>query len=256
MKDSSERSMEDAKAVVSRIYGELNDTFEAVYEMDPAIVGGVVEMQEAIETRGALEPKDRALISLALAASPTHLKADQTRVHIADALNKGATKGEICEVLELASVLGIHGFIPGVQLILQKFGGLENVKPMLGPDAEARAEKAKEAFLAKRGYMGDIWEANCWLAPDFVSAYATYSGVPWQTDALSGKMKEFIYITIDLSPTHGDTGGAYFHMEQSFDRYDASLDEVLEVLEIIGLFGFQTHMMALPILKEELAKRG
>lgn len=246
----------EAEAALERIYGRAHAAFAAVAELDPAIVRGMVEMVDALEVRSALSPKDRSLIALALAASPTHLKGDQTRMWIADALKKGANKGEICEVLELASVLGIHGFIPGVLLILQKFGGLEKVKQMLGPDAEARAEKAKAAFLAKRGYMGDIWEANCWLAPEFVTAYATYSGVPWATDALSPKMKEFIYVTIDLSPTHGDTNGAAFHLDQAMDRYGATLDEVLEVLEVIGQFGFQTHLMALPILKEELAKRG
>ena len=256
MPGTSALTPNQAEAALERIYGQAHAAFAAVVEMDPAIVEGMVEMADAVDKRGALTPRERSLISLALAASPTHLKADQTRMHIADALRKGATKAEICEVLELASVLGIHGFIPGVLLILEKFGGLENVKKMLGPDAEARAEKAKAAFLAKRGMMGDIWEANCWLAPDFVTAYATYSGVPWTTDALPPKMKEFIYITIDLSPTHGDTGGAAYHMGRAMDEFGATLSEVLEVLEVIGLFGFQTHMMALPILKEELAKQG
>ncbi|EUB98178.1 Carboxymuconolactone decarboxylase [Rhizobium sp. CF080] len=240
---------------LERVYGQPHASFAAIAELDPAIADGIVEISKAIDTRGALSLKDRALIQIALTASPTHLKAGLTRLHIADALDRGASKEEICEVLELASVLGIHGFIPGVQLVLKKLGGLENAKTHLRDGAEERMEKAKAAFLAKRGYMGDIWEANCWLGPDFVTAYASYSGVPWQTKALSPKMKEFIYVTIDLSPTHGDAGGAYFHLEQAMDRYGATLDEIMEVLEIIGMFGFQTHMMALPILKEELAKR-
>nr|WP_172690442.1 carboxymuconolactone decarboxylase family protein [Agrobacterium deltaense]ASK48467.1 hypothetical protein [Agrobacterium deltaense] len=254
---SKPSNTETAKLVdaLERVYGQPHSSFDAIAELDPAIAKGLVEISNAIDARGALSLKDRALIQIALTASPTHLKAGLTRLHIADALDRGASKEEICEVLELASVLGIHGFIPGVQLVLKKLGGLENAKTYLSKDARERMEKAKAAFLAKRGYMGDIWEANCWLGPDFVEAYASYSGVPWQTAALSPKMKEFIYVTIDLSPTHGDAGGAYFHLEQAMDRYGATLDEVMEVLEIIGMFGFQTHMMALPILKDELSKR-
>ncbi|NTF97912.1 carboxymuconolactone decarboxylase family protein [Rhizobium rhizogenes] len=255
MSDNNDPGLAELVDALEHVYGQPHPSFAAVAELDPAIAGAIVEISKAIDARGTLSLKDRALIQLALVASPTHLKAGLTRLHIADALDRGAVKEEICEVLELASVLGIHGFIPGVQLVLQKLGSIEKAKELLRPGAAERMEKAKAAFLAKRGYMGDIWEANCWLAPDFVTAYASYSGVPWQSSALSPKMKEFIYVTIDLSPTHGDTGGAYFHLEQAIDRYGASLDEVMEVLEIIGMFGFQTHMMALPILKEELAKR-
>jgi alkylhydroperoxidase/carboxymuconolactone decarboxylase family protein YurZ len=71
---------------------------------------------------------------------------------------------------------------------------------------------------------------------------------------LPSRIKELIYVAIDLSPTHVDTGGATFHLKLAVEKYDASFDEVMEVLEIIGLFGFQTHLMALPILKEELAR--
>jgi alkylhydroperoxidase/carboxymuconolactone decarboxylase family protein YurZ len=254
-----ERNTEAKRSVAEALaeaFGRHDPSFEAIAEMDPAIGEAYLGLAKATEKRGALAPKHRALISLCLSATPTHLQEKYTRIHMADAIAKGATHAEICEVLELASVLGIHGFIPGVQMLLAKFGGIEGMKKMLPPAQLARAEQAKAKFLEARGYMGAVWEANCLMAPDFVEAYATYSGVPWKTSALPGKIKEFIYIAIDLSPTHGDIGGATFHMNAAMDRHGATLDEIMEVFEIIGLVGFQTHMMALPILKEELAKAG
>jgi alkylhydroperoxidase/carboxymuconolactone decarboxylase family protein YurZ len=254
-----DRKTDERKALARRLaetFGRDDASFAAVAEMDPAIGEAYIGMSQATEKRGALEPKYRALISLSLSATPTHLQEKYTRIHMADAIAKGATHEEICEVLELASVLGIHGFIPGVKMMLERLGGIEGAKKALGPQALERAARAKQKFLEARGYMGDVWEANCLLAPDFVEAYATYSGVPWKTSGLPSKIKEFIYIAIDLSPTHGDIGGATFHMNAAMDHHGATIDEVMEVFELIGLVGFQTHMMALPILKDELEKAG
>ncbi|MFT3752512.1 MAG: carboxymuconolactone decarboxylase family protein [Paludibacter sp.] len=252
-------SIQDTAALVRQledIFGQADPAFGAVAELDPEISAAFINMAQVTAQRGALAPKYRALISMCLSASVTHLKEKHTRMHMAHALKLGATKAEICEVLELASVLGIHGFIPGIQILVQEMGGLQQIKAMATPAQHQAAEDAKAFFLAARGYMGDIWEANCYLAPAFVKAYATYSGVPWKSQALPGKIKEFIYIAIDLSPTHGDIGGATFHMNASMSKHGATLDEVLEVLELIGLMGFQTHLLSLPILKEELTRAG
>jgi alkylhydroperoxidase/carboxymuconolactone decarboxylase family protein YurZ len=250
---ATEKSLADQLADV---FGTNDESLGAVAEMDPAIARAFLKLEAGTRKRGALEPKYRALVSMCLSASPTHLKEKHTRLHMADALRHGATQAEICETLELASVLGIHGFIPGVQILLEHFGGIEAVEKMLSPEQLARAKEAAAAFEAKRGFLGDVWWANCLLSPDFVEGYSEYSGTPWATSALPGKIKELIYVAIDLSPTHGDVGGATFHMKNAMDRYGATLDEVMEVLEIIGLMGFQTHMMSLPILREELARIG
>lgn len=251
----SETANNQLLAELTAALGHADGSLADIVEMDPAIARGFIGLARASAKRGLIEPKYRALLSMSLSASCTHLKEKYTRLHMAEALRLGATREEVCEVLELASVLGIHGFIPGVQLLLELMGGLEAVEAKLTPEQRARAEQAKTKFVAKRDYFGDVWWANCMLSPDFVEAYADYSGTPWETSALPAKIKEFVYITIDLSPTHGDVGGATFHVKNAMENFGATLGEVMEVLEIIGLMGFQTHMLALPILKQELAKR-
>lgn len=239
---------------LTEIFGSTDPSFEVISDLDPEIAEAFIELNDATKKRGALEPRYRALIKLALSATPTHLKPHFTRLHIAEALKLGATKEEICEVLEITSVLGIHGFIPGTFMVLDIFGGLEKISENLGSDAAHRANQAMKIFKTERGEVGDVWETNCLLAPDFVAAYAKYSGVPWKTTALPGKIKELLYVTIDLSPTHVDIGGATHHAKVAVDKFGATFDEIMEVLEIIGMVGFQTHMMALPILKEELER--
>ena len=235
-------------------FGQPSPMLDAVAEMDPAIARAYIGLSRATRVRGSLTPIERALISMAVSASVCDLKPDHTRLAMAEALAKGASREMICEVLELASVLGIHAFIPGVQILIERAGGFAAFKAAQSPERIAAAEAAAAKFAAARGMISEIWMANCLVSPDFVSAYADYSSVPWKTTHLPGKIKEFVYVAIDLAPTHRDIGGATFHMEKARRDFGATEDEILEVIEIVGLVGFQTNMMALPILREELAR--
>lgn len=249
-------NMKNNVEALDDVFGEHIDAHIAVAELDPKISEAFVNLAETTKNRGQIEPKYRELISMALAASCTHLAADRTRVHMRHALKLGATKEEICETLELISVLGIHGVIPGAQIISRMLGGLSKMVSDASPEKLARAKDVRDVFFKARGQSGDIWETNFLLFPDFTEAYAQYSGTPWKTSALPGKIKEFMYVAVDLSPTHGDVGGAEFHMKTSLESHGATMEELLELIEIIGLFGFQTQLMALPILQEELDRIG
>lgn len=234
--------------------GYLDEDVLAVCELDPVIARCYIELAAAVAKRKVLDAKTRSLINIALSASVTDLKEKYTRIHIARALRLGATREEICEVLQLTSVLGIHGFIPGAQMLLKSLGGLEAYKQTLSGAQLADAESAKAEFLAARGDMTPIWETNAYLSPDLTAAYARYSGAPWKGSALPAKVKQFIYIAIDLAPSHLELLGAATHIDYATKKHGATTEEILAILELIVLVGFQSQLLALPILKEELAK--
>ena len=134
-------------------------------------------------------------------------------------------------------------------------GGLEEIRRNASPERAAKAKTATEAFEAKRGALTPAWQTNTYFAPDLVAAYAGFSGVPWSTDHLTPKMKELVYIAIDLLPQHVHMEGTRVHMRKA--RANGASDaEIISILQMIALMGIQTHMLALPILKEELEKAG
>lgn len=229
--------------------------YDILVEMDPAAAETYVELSQASRENGKLSAKERALIHVAVCASVCDLKADHTRHWIAAALRLGASKEEINEVLELTSVLGIHGLIPGVQIMVEKAGGLEAFKAQQSAGRQEAAREAATLFQELRGIsVSPVWEANCYACPELVKAYARYSSVPWQTSALSPKLKEFVYIAIDLSPSHLEIGGARAHIDKVQRDYGATDDEIFEIFKLLALLGYQTQILALPILKEELCK--
>jgi alkylhydroperoxidase/carboxymuconolactone decarboxylase family protein YurZ len=103
--------------------------------------------------------------------------------------------------------------------------------------------------------LTSAWQACTYYVPSLVEAYAGFSGVPWATDHLSPKTKELVYIAIDLMPQHTHMEGTRVHMRKARAN-GATESEITSILQMIALMGIQTHMLALPVLEEELQAAG
>ncbi|MDO8491633.1 MAG: carboxymuconolactone decarboxylase family protein [Dehalococcoidia bacterium] len=96
------------------------DLWEPVLKIDPDFFEAYVNFSSAPWKKGALPPKTKELIYIAVDAATTHLYEPGLRVHVANALRYGATQEEIMEVLELVSALGIHTLVMGVPVLLEE----------------------------------------------------------------------------------------------------------------------------------------
>jgi alkylhydroperoxidase/carboxymuconolactone decarboxylase family protein YurZ len=65
----------------------------------------------------ALVPKLEAFVRLAIDVSATHLYRPGVRQHIRRALDLGASRDEILEVITLMSVVGIHAPATGLPIL-------------------------------------------------------------------------------------------------------------------------------------------
>ena len=116
-------------------------------------------------------------------------------------------------------------------------------------------EQLKEEFIKNRGYWSKFWEDVLELDSKFFSTYSKFSSVPSKNNALSPKIREFIYIAIDASTTHLYLPGLKLHMENAL-ALGATRDEIMEVLELTSVLGIHTCTMGVPILIDELRKLG
>ena len=93
-------------------------------------------------TKQRLPPKIRELLLLAIDASVTHLFQWGIRAHTVTALDAGATPGEVMEVLELTSVLGVHAIDVGVPLLTEVLveEGLREKKKDRGGNVKGEGE--------------------------------------------------------------------------------------------------------------------
>ncbi len=120
---------------------------------------------------------------------------------------------------------------------------------------EERRQRLKEEFTSARGYWSELWDDVLALDADFFEAYMRFSSVPWKGGPLLPKVKEFVYIAIDVSTTHLYAPGTRIHIRNAL-RHGATAKEVMEVFELTSLIGLQSCAFGAPFLVEEARASG
>jgi alkylhydroperoxidase/carboxymuconolactone decarboxylase family protein YurZ len=223
----------------------VTDRWQALRDADPAFFEVFAELAAVPRRSTALDPKVKELVCLAVNAAATHLYEPGIREHARRAVELGASKDELLEVLQLTSTLGIHATTVGVPVLVEALGERE-VAPL-----DERRQALKADFEAKRGYWHDFWNGLLELDPDFFEAYVGFSAHPWEHGVLEPKVKELIYTAFDASATHMYVPGLRQHIENAL-AYGATPAEVMEVFELASTIGIHGYLAALPIVLEEL----
>jgi alkylhydroperoxidase/carboxymuconolactone decarboxylase family protein YurZ len=235
-----------------RRQGKLPPVWRELRQRWPEFFEACANLAAVPWRRGALSPKTRELVMIAVNASVTHLNRDGIRHHVRNALRHGASADEIMEVLQLVSVLGIHATSIGFPAVLDVARQTGHGDQLPGPHLDARQQALKRQFQESRGYWSPFWEEALRLDPPLFDAYYTFSSVPWKHGTLEPKVREFIYVAIDASTTHMFDLGTRGHMANAF-AHGATVSEILEVLELTVTLGVQSATTGLEILLEELA---
>jgi alkylhydroperoxidase/carboxymuconolactone decarboxylase family protein YurZ len=100
-----------------RAAGRWDEAWDPLLALDPAWTEQFAATAAGIHFSGVLTAKVVELLSVALAASCTHLDAPGTRRHIRAALELGATVEEIVQVLKLCVVHGTQACNLGVPIL-------------------------------------------------------------------------------------------------------------------------------------------
>jgi len=115
---------QELKAQFTKTRGYWHDFWNEMLELDPEMFEAYTEFSSVPWRTGTLTPAEKELIYISYDIAATHLYMPGTKLHIRNALNHGATTGEILEVMELASVLGIHAVTTGVPILTEELARL------------------------------------------------------------------------------------------------------------------------------------
>lgn len=119
---TSEKTYPATKA--QRAKGDWNPFWDTLADLDPDYLEAFLAFR-SVPQNGPLPQKYKELIFIAINVATTHLWSSGVRRHIKNALEEGATKEEILEVIQLTSIMGIHSVTMGVPILLEE---LENAK--------------------------------------------------------------------------------------------------------------------------------
>ena len=115
---------EQLKADFTRTRGYWHAFWDEMLELDPEIFEAYTAFSSVPWRTGPLEPKVKEFIYIAFDTAATHLYVKGLKLHIENAIGYGATAKEILEVMEIASVLGIHGVTAAAPILLEEMAAL------------------------------------------------------------------------------------------------------------------------------------
>ena len=104
--------------------GDWNPFWDTLAELDPDYLERFLAFR-AVPQNGPLAQKYKELIFIAINVATTHLWPSGARRHIQNALEAGATKEEILEVIQLTSIMGIHSMSMGVPILMEEIERFE-----------------------------------------------------------------------------------------------------------------------------------
>jgi alkylhydroperoxidase/carboxymuconolactone decarboxylase family protein YurZ len=116
---------EQVKAEFARTRGYWHEFWDEMLELDPEIFAAYTDFSSVPWLHGSLEPKVKELIYIAFDTAATHLYVQGLKLHIENAIGYGATAQEILEVMEIASVLGIHAVTSVAPILAEEMESYE-----------------------------------------------------------------------------------------------------------------------------------
>jgi alkylhydroperoxidase/carboxymuconolactone decarboxylase family protein YurZ len=226
-------------------HGYWDEPRAEMLRRDPEFFRSYLDLSTVAERSGALEPKIRELVRVALAGAATHLFVPGLQRSIARAVQFGATDDELMEVFELTATLGIHAANAGVPILLEVLAETGDEPDLF--DLDERQQQLKADFETNRGYWNPIWDGVLKLSPDFFEAYLAYSSVPWRQGVLEPKVKELIYCAFDVSAMHLWLPGLKLHIRNALGL-GATPTEIMEVIQLASVQGADMFDFAMPAL--------
>lgn len=219
-------------------------------EWDPTWGEMCAKMATNPWTHAVLPRKFIELVSVALNAACTNLNGDGTRRHIRAALVAGATRDELLMVLKMATCLAIHSCSLGAPLLLEE-GAAAGVKPAPKPKTSTPACDKVRAM----GLWNSAWDPFLELDPQWTDEFMATGGAIYAGGIFTPKEAELLSIAFDASYTHMYAPGTHRHIKGAL-KAGATMEEIMEVLKLCVVQGVQALNLGVPILEEELQRRG
>jgi alkylhydroperoxidase/carboxymuconolactone decarboxylase family protein YurZ len=111
---------ERVKADFTENRGYWNPTWDEMLEVDPRLFEAYTEFSSVPWRHGHLSPMVKEFIYIAFDTAATHLYSVGLKLHIENALGYGATPQQILEIMEIASVIGVHSVTTGAPILLEE----------------------------------------------------------------------------------------------------------------------------------------
>lgn len=226
---------------------------EGLLQHDPDFLDAYLSFLSQPWKTGLLEPKVREFIYIAVDAAVSHMYERGMRRHIEFALDKGATAGEVLEVVQLTAGLGGESAVLGVRILAEELKAARGEDVTQEPLSDDQ-HRLKQEFVAVMGHWPAYGDAFLALDPAYLRSFLKFVGGPWQRGTLTPKVKDFIAIAVNVSPSTLNEAGVRRHIRSALG-HGASAGEIMEVIQLAAAIAIHSCTIGVPNLVEAANER-
>lgn len=201
---------------------------------------------------GPLTERQVELIYVAIDASTTHMFHPGLAVHIAKALEVGATPAELIEVLGVATAQGLASVNQGVGVLVEELAACGSPAQELGTRDTPEQARLRGAYRERFGDFPDFCEPILKLAPEFFAVMLDLLAAPMASGVLGETDRALIDCALAAAPTNLDMPALRLHIRRAL-RLGATQAELLEVLQLATHLGVHACVVGVPLVAEAAA---
>ena len=225
MSNSEQLQDEDLASAFSdrKIADRLHDALPAAY-------AAAARFWRSAYTAGALTPRMRELILIALYGTVTTLHGEGLKRHVKRALAHGASEQDILDVLFTIVGAANHALYFAVPVLMRELAATGHEQAEL-PSITPEAQAIKDEFIKARGFWNPQRDPIVQMMPDYFAALSGLTTEPWRNGSLSPKERELVCVAIDCTVTHMFEPGLAIHIRNAL-KNGATRGEILEVFHL------------------------
>lgn len=237
---TSDRSASDLEKLQS-MYGSGDEVANAKGSGE-GLFAAVDQFWQSVFRNPHLSPRMRELVMLALHAASSALNEKAIKRHAKRALEAGASKTDIADVLVTIIPLANHPLYTGIPVLIDELQKAGQEQEAEIPPMNAEVQAIRDDFIKNRGYWTEMRDTIGRLMPDYFASFINACMEPWRSGSLTPKERELMYIAIDCSVTHTYEPGMRMHIKNAL-RYGATRDEILAVFQLAALLGVEGYIL-------------
>jgi alkylhydroperoxidase/carboxymuconolactone decarboxylase family protein YurZ len=206
----------------------------------PALHAAAAAFWKSALEPGALSPRMKQLVLVALHGTVTSLHSPGIERHVGRALDAGATAQDVLDVLLTIAGVANHALYFAVPVLMRELHASGHPDGEM-PEASAQALAIKEEFIRTRGVWNEQRDVIVRMMPKYFAALSKISTVTWVDGSLSRKERELICIAIDCTVTHMFEPGLALHIRCALE-HGATRAEILDVFQLASLTGLESYI--------------
>ncbi len=228
---------------------------EALLWLDVDFLEAYLGANGASVRANVLPPKVREFIYVAVDGSVNHLYEKGLERHINDALDAGATPGELMEVIQITCSLVRHTNEMGMAVLMDELKAADPARAGRAEKLDDNQAARKRAFTERTGYWPDGGDALLNVSPEFAPGFLNFLSRPYERGDLEPKVREFIFIALNAAPTTLYAPAVRQHIKRALEL-GATKEEIADVLQCASAIGIHSATYAMPHLYNAMKKRG